>query len=74
MYFELGDYMKNLGVVWFSGFAGNPITASTSYITFCLFNVQRNLQPVRLVVNDRKFLIRTVFFTYIKPASSNNSR
>ena len=45
MYFELGDYMKNLGVVWFSGFAGNPITASTSYITFSLFNVQRNLMP-----------------------------
>jgi hypothetical protein len=45
MYFELDDYVKNLGVVWFSCFAGNPLTASTSYITFCLFNVQRNLMP-----------------------------
>jgi len=45
MCFELDDYMKNLGVVWLSGFAGNPLTASTSYITFCLFNVQRNLMP-----------------------------
>ena len=31
-------------------------------------------QPVRLVVNDRKFLDRTVFFSHTKPASSNNPR
>ena len=29
-------------------------------------------QPVRLVVNDRKFPVRTVFFAHTKPASSNN--
>ena len=33
-----------------------------------------NLQPVRLVVNDSKFLVRTVFFSHTKLASSNNPR
>ena len=31
-------------------------------------------QLVRLVVNDRKFLARIVFFSHTKPASSNNLR
>ena len=31
-------------------------------------------QPVRLMVNDRKFPARTVFFSHTKPASSNNPR
>ena len=31
-------------------------------------------QPVRLVVNDRKFPARTVFFSHTKPANSNNLR
>jgi len=33
-----------------------------------------DFQPVRLVVNDRKFLAKTVFFSHIEPASSNNQR
>ena len=31
-------------------------------------------QPVRLVVTDRKFLVRIVFFSYTKLANSNNLR
>ena len=31
-------------------------------------------QPVRLIVNDRKFSARTVFFSHTKPANSNNPR
>ena len=31
-------------------------------------------RPVCLVVNDRKFPVRTIFFSHTKPASSNNPR
>ena len=36
--------------------------------------VWRQIGHVRLVVNDRKFLAKIVFFSYTKPASNNNPR
>ena len=33
-----------------------------------------DIRAVRLIVNDRKFPARTVFFSHTKPASSNNPR
>jgi len=44
--------------------AGYAIFASGLIVGFA------NLQPVRLVVNDRKFLAKTIFFSHTKPASS----
>ena len=48
-------------------------TVSSLYGRNCL-NRRANQRPVRLVVNDRKFSAKTVYFSHTKPASSNNPR
>jgi len=42
--------------------------------TVRLLQVFLDIQLVRLVVNDRKFSARIVFFSHTKSASSNNPR
>ena len=67
------EYMLHLDVEWSSVC---PVFVFRSnlfwFMTYLICG--DNTRPVRLVVNDRKFSARTVFFSHTKSASSNNPR